>query len=114
MHHKPLISHAAPFFIYLFFVNNNHYLLERAENISQPRFKAPKIRIVGVKLVWDRRFLFGYCKSNQDNVLSTGLPAGTIRGFTTLHNTINQNDLEELDLRVSACWVLLLDVNNPK
>lgn len=37
-------------------------------------------------------------KSNHDNVQSTGLPVGMIRGFTTLHNTLNQNDLEALNL----------------
>lgn len=44
---------------------------------------------------WQEAFLYGNRLSNHDNVLSTGLSAGTIRGFTTLHNTMNQNDLEE-------------------
>lgn len=47
-------------------------------------------------LKWTERFLCGYCNSNHDNVVSTGLPASTVRGFTILHNTMNQNDLEAL------------------
>lgn len=27
-------------------------------------------------------------------IMSTGLPSGTVRGFTTTHNIMNQNDLE--------------------
>lgn len=36
-------------------------------------------------------------KSNHDNVLPTGLPAVRIRGLI-LCNTLNQNDLEPLNL----------------
>lgn len=65
--------------------------------------KKPKNNRKWENQLWDERFLYGNCNSNHDNVLSTGLPAGTIRGFKTLHNTMNQNDLEELDLCVCVC-----------
>lgn len=42
----------------------------------------------------------GFCPTNHDNVLTTGLSSGTIRGFTTLNNTMNQTDPEALDLCV--------------
>lgn len=51
--------------------------------------KAAKISLIG-----------GFCPTNHDNVLTTGLSGGTIRGFTTLNNTMNQTDPEALDLCV--------------
>lgn len=41
--------------------------------------------------------MYGYRQSNHDNVQMAGLPAGMIRGFTTQHNTLSQNDLEALN-----------------
>lgn len=87
------------------FVNANHFTCCECRKYLMTLVKALKIVIIKPKITMSGENNFeirGFCivnvKSNHDNVLSTGLPAGTIRGFATLHNTMNQNDLEALNL----------------
>lgn len=98
---RRFISHAA------FFVNADHFTCLKHTKYLMTLVKALKMFIKMAKIARSGKNKFeirGSCKvSNHDNVLSTGLPAGTIRGFTTLHNTTNQNDLEALDLFV--CFI---------